>query len=368
MRHGANKFFLIAMLLSVVAHVVVASLGQRYISLPAWTATNTSLEEMTVVLEDPHEEEAPKAPELDPELKLGDAAGTGYASFAAEGLREQLARLADNDQAFLSLDPRGSGPGGDSAARQTDFTNIPTRPVAPAEARQATAAPPTPPNAPLFGVVSDNPAPKLVRDTRQVQAAPQLDPVRPEKARTEMTVDQSGSVKADAPDDAPSQVSAIVPLVPTDAKTAPPKPAAEPSPPAPPQPPAPPTPAGQPARSADPAPKSDSEVDPFSSIGSVEFREGNLAVRAGRKIKPRRPKLTLAGNVSVFQMQGARVVLAVSTDASGKVTNAEIVKSSGTVDIDQPTRVAMYDWWFEPKKDASGQPVPDRFMFEIVFH
>ena len=87
-----------------------------------------------------------------------------------------------------------------------------------------------------------------------------------------------------------------------------------------------------------------------------------------RRCKPRRPKLTLAGSVSLFQMQGARVVLAVSTDATGKVTSAEVVKSSGTVDIDQPTRVAMYDWWFEPKKNAAGQPVADRFKFEIVFH
>src|SRR5215203_3006069 len=111
MRHGANKFFLFAMLLSVLAHVVFASIGQRYISLPAWTATKSdAAEEMTVVLEEPRDT---KAPELDPELKLGDAAGTGYASFAAEGVREQFARLADNDQAFLSLDPRGSGPGGE---------------------------------------------------------------------------------------------------------------------------------------------------------------------------------------------------------------------------------------------------------------
>ena len=42
-----------------------------------------------------------------------------------------------------------------------------------------------------------------------------------------------------------------------------------------------------------------------------------------------------------------------------------MVPMSNTVDLDQPTRVAMYDWWFEPKKDASGKPVADRFQFTI---
>jgi hypothetical protein len=35
--------------------------------------------------------------------------------------------------------------------------------------------------------------------------------------------------------------------------------------------------------------------------------------------------------------------------------------------VDQPCRVAMYDWWFEPKKDAAGKAVPDVFRFTISF-
>ena len=119
---------------------------------------------------------------------------------------------------------------------------------------------------------------------------------------------------------------------------------------------------------ADPAPMSDTDSDPFSTLGSAEFREGRVTVRAGRKIKAVRPKLTLAGKVDVFSMQGARVVLHVATDASGKVTGVEVAKSSGSTAIDQPCRRAMYDWWFEPKKGREGTPLPDHFQFTIVWH
>jgi TonB family protein len=125
---------------------------------------------------------------------------------------------------------------------------------------------------------------------------------------------------------------------------------------------------GESRPAADPAPPSDSEVDPFSTLGTAEFSTGRLDVRFGRKVKTRRPKIGLAGKIDLFQGRGARVVLKISVDATGKVTDVGIIKSSGSNEIDQPCRVAVYDWWFEPKRDAAGNAVADDFQFTIVWH
>src|SRR5204862_1364835 len=115
----ANKIFFLAVLGSVAVHVVLASVGKRVVYLPGWTIPrHDPSDDLTVVLSDekeqPQEPERPKPPELDRELLLGEAHGTGYASFASPGLREQLAREADEDQASLSRDPRGLGTGGEA--------------------------------------------------------------------------------------------------------------------------------------------------------------------------------------------------------------------------------------------------------------
>ena len=125
--------------------------------------------------------------------------------------------------------------------------------------------------------------------------------------------------------------------------------------------------APSPGRGADPAPQSDSEVDAFSILGSARFRDGRVSVRAGRQVKTRRPKIGLAGMVDLAQQTAAQVVLKVAVDATGKVTDVDVVKSSGSNEIDQPCRVAVYEWWFEPKKDAAGRAVPDVFRFTISF-
>ena len=102
-------------------------------------------------------------------------------------------------------------------------------------------------------------------------------------------------------------------------------------------------------------------------LGSVQFRAGRVTVQSGRQVKTRRPKIGLAGLVELAQRNTAQVELDVTVDRAGTVTNVEIARSSGSNNIDQPCRVAMYDWWFEPKKDATGRPVPDRFRFTIAF-
>jgi TonB family protein len=132
----------------------------------------------------------------------------------------------------------------------------------------------------------------------------------------------------------------------------------------PPQPVSPPPAAGS---GADPAPQSDSESDAFSVLGSAQFRGGRVMVRSGRQVKTRRPKIGLAGMVDLAEHSAVQVVLKVSVDATGKVTDVQVAKSSGSNEIDQPCRVAMYDWWFEPKKDAAGHALPDKFQFTISF-
>jgi TonB family protein len=135
--------------------------------------------------------------------------------------------------------------------------------------------------------------------------------------------------------------------------------------------PAPPPPALAPPRPAggraDPAPLSDSESDPFSVLGTAYYHDGRLSVRAGRKIRSRRPRIGLAGQVDLYQRKTAQITLRVATDAAGNVTGVDILRSSGSNEIDQPCRVAMYDWWFEPKKDAAGNSMPDTFNFTIAF-
>ena len=102
-------------------------------------------------------------------------------------------------------------------------------------------------------------------------------------------------------------------------------------------------------------------------LGTAQVRDGRVTVQAGRHVKTRRPHLGLAGMVDLAKTGTAQVVLKVWVDAAGKVTNVDVARSSGSNEVDQPCRVAMYDWWFEPKKDAAGRAVPDKFQFTISF-
>ena len=46
-----------------------------------------------------------------------------------------------------------------------------------------------------------------------------------------------------------------------------------------------------------------------------------------------------------------------------------IAKSSGSANIDQAWRLTAYEWWFEPKNDASGNPAKkdESFLFVVSF-
>ena len=255
-------------------------------------------------------------------FEIGRSDGTGYATHEAQGRQQQVAREATQDQPSLSLDPLGS----------STRVEVPSEPVMPAARHVPVSVPDSqvlpPPRESL----------QVVREALGSALAGL------ERVEGEALVPSSPEVTVPAVAEAPAPIpEPVVPQAPA--------------------------PVAQQIRGtgADPAPQSDSEVDPFSSIGSIEFRGGRTIDRAGRRVKPRRPKIQLAGLVDLFGNSGARVILKVAIDETGRVTDVRVARSSGSNEIDQPCRVAMYDWWFEPKKGPDGKPVSDSFPFAIDF-
>jgi outer membrane biosynthesis protein TonB len=125
---------------------------------------------------------------------------------------------------------------------------------------------------------------------------------------------------------------------------------------------------GAPAPSADPAPKAETESDPVSLAGSAIFKNGKTYVQFGRKHRLTYPRMTLAGETSLLRLSPpVIIVMKINLDAQGNVTRVEIVKSSGSIDIDQPCLVAAYTWWLEPKRDRNNNAVEDEFLFTLRF-
>ena len=124
---------------------------------------------------------------------------------------------------------------------------------------------------------------------------------------------------------------------------------------------------GLPLVPADPAPQTDSESDPFTSVGAVKLRPGKIDAQIGRKFKPIRPHLTLKGEMDVVSMGRAVVLLKVSIDPTGKVTDVKVSQTSGSNDIDLPVMVAVYKWWIEPPKDKRGTARADVMLLSVGY-
>jgi TonB family protein len=126
---------------------------------------------------------------------------------------------------------------------------------------------------------------------------------------------------------------------------------------------------GAPTASADPAIQSDSESDPFAAnaSGSVEFSDGRVDARFGRKVRTVRPRLSLAAKYDLLGTPQPRMLVRLRIDGDGDVRYVEILRSSGSPSADQAVRVALYQWWVEPKKDRAGRPVGDVVEFPIVW-
>ena len=112
----------------------------------------------------------------------------------------------------------------------------------------------------------------------------------------------------------------------------------------------------------------DSESDPFAKKGAVQFKRGATDIQFGRKHKIIRPRLGLAAQTDLLNLRDpVTLVLALTLDDSGKVIRVDVLKSSGSRNLDQSCKVAAYEWWLEPTKDKSGKAVKDVVPFVIGF-
>lgn len=93
---------------------------------------------------------------------------------------------------------------------------------------------------------------------------------------------------------------------------------------------------------------SDKQADPTSTRASVKVVPGRPASAQGLEIATRRPEFTRLTRVV---SSPSNPVLRIKFDRTGRVSNAEIIESGGSPDIDEPVRNAVYRW------TAKGAPL-----------
>lgn len=111
----------------------------------------------------------------------------------------------------------------------------------------------------------------------------------------------------------------------------------------------------------DPADAGPSDLDPFAKAEGVDFTPGGIEARTGRPVKLVKPRIDLAfmADATVLRGRKATILLKIETDASGTPTRVEVVKSSGSRQIDDAIRLAMFSSHF-------GGKMPDAFPFGIT--
>lgn len=270
---------------------------------------------------------------------MEDASGKGIGSNDEPGDKPLVAPQADADQALLSRDPIGMGR---LSIKPTDYTG-PTGQGAGGAPQVTAADPPVPPPPPT------------------VKPEPPAPPVAPAPPTLPQVAQALPDVQVAPPPPAPLPPTTVSKPVPPKIAVAAAAPAAKQStgdahtP-------------GLPQRSADPLPQSESDSDPFSRIsGTVVVRDGRLDVRLGRKVKTTRPQLLLAGQIDLIALSNPMVVLEVHIAPAGNVTDVKIAHSSGSNQVDEPSRLCVYDWWFEPARNKAGQAIPDVIFFTIQY-
>jgi hypothetical protein len=106
------------------------------------------------------------------------------------------------------------------------------------------------------------------------------------------------------------------------------------------------------------APQGESDSDPFAVTGSIEFKPGKTNAQLGRPHKLTRPRIDLGGIVQSLPLGRIQVDLLIHIDVNGNVTAVKVLHPSGSDNIDQACRVEAYNWWFQPRKDRNGKPLP----------
>lgn len=279
---------------------------------------------------------------------MGDDNGNGIGSNSASGNDSQLGPKAPEDQALLTRSlpgmrwqpmrpPQAPGPDGDGAPPAISAIAPPVESVAAAKAQEESQAVQPPVRLPPIAAALPLP---------QVDIAPIESQIKPkvEDTPTPPTPQVTVVQKTQKPVDTTPTVQKVQqPQIATQ------KPGVQ-------------EPIGEPRQ------KSDSDSDIFSRISdSFVFHAGKLVARQGRKVKTTTPQVGIAGFKDAEQLDNATVVLEVHIAASGKVTDVKIAHSSGSNNLDEPTRLAIYDWWFEPARDKKGRPVPDVCYFSVEF-
>ena len=127
----------------------------------------------------------------------------------------------------------------------------------------------------------------------------------------------------------------------------------------------PPTPPVMKPHGSQPGRSSDTDSMPFAHANSVTFKDGQMMGRQGRRVRTTHIDFGLAGPIVASSLADPRVVLGVTVDSAGNVQNVTLLRSSGSDNIDQPAENEVYNWWFEPLKDATGKPQPDVWVVTI---
>jgi len=109
---------------------------------------------------------------------------------------------------------------------------------------------------------------------------------------------------------------------------------------------------------------SESESDPFSTQASVDISFGKVDPHLGRKVKTVRPVINWAAEVDLIQSLFPKMRLRVRLDAKGKPAEVKILRSTGSTNLDQAVKLAVYQWEFEVSKAAS-RPAVDVVEFTI---
>jgi hypothetical protein len=99
---------------------------------------------------------------------------------------------------------------------------------------------------------------------------------------------------------------------------------------------------------------SDTESVPFAKADSMNFVDGKLEARQGVKVRTTQPRY---GDASIhdYEIIGDQpTIFGATVDRDGNVVDVQILQSSGSSNIDQDRKIAVWNWILEPKKDKDG--------------